>query len=88
MATLLWKTAAVLVVVAAVIVAGDAAAPPRRILLDADMDKDDFFALLYLLKQNRSEFELEVGELSTKINFTCSYISSTPFPELSSPVEV
>ena len=33
---------------------------PRRILLDTDFDTDDFFALLYLLKLNRSEFELEV----------------------------
>ncbi|KAF3457284.1 hypothetical protein FNV43_RR01941 [Rhamnella rubrinervis] len=32
---------------------------PRRILLDSDIDTDDFFALLYLLKLNRSEFELE-----------------------------
>ncbi|KAJ6898003.1 hypothetical protein NC652_024735 [Populus alba x Populus x berolinensis] len=32
---------------------------PRRILLDTDVDTDDFFALLYLLKLNRSEFELE-----------------------------
>ena len=33
---------------------------PRRILLDTDVDTDDFFALLYLLKLNRSEFQLEV----------------------------
>ncbi|XP_050240256.1 nucleoside hydrolase 3-like isoform X2 [Quercus robur] len=32
---------------------------PHRILLDTDVDTDDFFALLYLLKQNRSEFEVE-----------------------------
>jgi metal-dependent hydrolase (beta-lactamase superfamily II) len=32
----------------------------RRILLDTDVDTDDFFALLYLLKLNRSEFKLEV----------------------------
>ncbi|GMI64143.1 nucleoside hydrolase 3 [Hibiscus trionum] len=31
----------------------------RRILLDTDVDTDDIFALLYLLKLNRSEFELE-----------------------------
>uniref|UniRef100_A0A0E0HEB0 Inosine/uridine-preferring nucleoside hydrolase domain-containing protein n=1 Tax=Oryza nivara TaxID=4536 RepID=A0A0E0HEB0_ORYNI len=48
---------AVLVVVLAVVVA--AAAKPRRILVDTDMDTDDLFALLYLLKQNRSEFELK-----------------------------
>ncbi|GMY27604.1 pyrimidine-specific ribonucleoside hydrolase riha [Fagus crenata] len=32
---------------------------PHRILLDTDVDTDDLFALLYLLKQNRSEFEVE-----------------------------
>ncbi|XP_027368077.1 uncharacterized protein LOC113873992 [Abrus precatorius] len=32
---------------------------PRRILLDTDVDTDDLFALLYLLKLNRSEFQLE-----------------------------
>ena len=35
-------------------------AKPRRILLDTDVDTDDFFALFYLLKQNRSEFDLKV----------------------------
>lgn len=34
---------------------------PHRILLDTDVDTDDFFALSYLLKLNRSEFELEVN---------------------------
>ena len=34
---------------------------PRRILLDSDIDTDDIFALMYLLKLNRSEFELEVS---------------------------
>lgn len=52
---------AVLVVVLAVVVAAAAAAKPRRILVDTDMDTDDLFALLYLLKQNRSEFELKVS---------------------------
>jgi hypothetical protein len=60
-----WKTAAVLAAVVAVVVVGAAVAeaspaPARRILLDADMDKDDFFALFYILKQNRAEFELKV----------------------------
>ncbi|XP_061359648.1 nucleoside hydrolase 5 [Gastrolobium bilobum] len=32
---------------------------PRRILLDTDVDTDDFFALLYLLKLNKSDFQLE-----------------------------
>lgn len=38
---------------------------PRRILLDTDVDTDDFFALLYLLKLNRSEFELEAVTINT-----------------------
>lgn len=33
---------------------------PHRILLDTDVNSDDIFALLYLLKLNRSEFNLEV----------------------------
>ncbi|XP_058758343.1 nucleoside hydrolase 3-like [Vicia villosa] len=32
---------------------------PHRILLDTDVDTDDLFALLYLLKLNSSEFHLE-----------------------------
>lgn len=35
---------------------------PRRILLDTDVDTDDLFALLYLLKLNRLEFQLEVSK--------------------------
>ncbi|XP_008438770.2 nucleoside hydrolase 3 isoform X5 [Cucumis melo] len=38
---------------------------PRRILLDTDVDTDDLSALLYLLKLNRSEFELEAVTIST-----------------------
>lgn len=42
---------------------------PHRILLDTDVDTDDFFALLYLLKLNRSEFELESRQsLSTQMH--------------------
>ncbi|XP_040379822.1 uncharacterized protein LOC102700802 isoform X1 [Oryza brachyantha] len=48
-----------LVAVAATVLAVATAAAPRRILVDTDMDTDDLFALLYLLKQNRSEFELK-----------------------------
>ncbi|KAK8709786.1 hypothetical protein V6N13_060788 [Hibiscus sabdariffa] len=40
-------------------------AEPHRILLDTDADTDDFFALLYLLKLNRSEFRLEAITIST-----------------------
>lgn len=32
----------------------------RRILVDTDVDTDDVFAILYLLKQDRSEFDLKV----------------------------
>ncbi|URE49425.1 Inosine-uridine preferring nucleoside hydrolase [Musa troglodytarum] len=39
-------------------------AKPRRILLDTDMDTDDFFALLYLLKQNPSQFDLKAITIS------------------------
>lgn len=39
---------------------------PHRILLDTDVDTDDFFALLYLLKLNRSEFDLQVCILITR----------------------
>lgn len=35
-------------------------ARPRQILVDTDLDIDDVFALFYLLKQNRSEFDLQV----------------------------
>ena len=35
-------------------------ARPRRILMDTDVDMDDFFSLFYLLKENTSEFNLEV----------------------------
>ncbi|KAJ8767555.1 hypothetical protein K2173_017624 [Erythroxylum novogranatense] len=37
---------------------------PHRILLDTDVDTDDFFALLYLLKLNRAEIELEAITVS------------------------
>ncbi|GJT58014.1 putative ribonucleoside hydrolase, partial [Tanacetum coccineum] len=32
---------------------------PYRIVLDTDVDTDDFFAILYLLKLNPSEFDLQ-----------------------------
>lgn len=41
-----------------VVVVGDA--KTHRILLDTDVDTDDFFAILYLLKQNRSVIDLKV----------------------------
>lgn len=44
-------------------------AKTHRILLDTDVDTDDFFALLYLLKLNRSEFQLEVKTLHEHVGF-------------------
>jgi hypothetical protein len=41
---------------------------PHRILLDTDVDTDDLFALLYLLKQNRSEFNVEVSSDMNLLN--------------------
>lgn len=41
---------------------------PRRIILDTDVDTDDLFALLYILKLNRSEFHLEVSSLHIHSN--------------------
>ncbi|XP_043695726.1 uncharacterized protein LOC122646269 [Telopea speciosissima] len=38
---------------------------PQRLLLDTDVDVDDIFALLYLLKQNTSEIKLEAITIST-----------------------
>ncbi|KAL5541759.1 hypothetical protein UlMin_009469 [Ulmus minor] len=38
---------------------------PHRILVDTDVDTDDFFALLYLLKLNKSEFEVEAITINT-----------------------
>jgi len=51
---------------------------PRRILLDTDVDTDDFFALLYLLKLNRSEFLLEVSKTNQieKVTFIHFFLSS------------
>ncbi|RZC55317.1 hypothetical protein C5167_014163 [Papaver somniferum] len=41
------------------------ATKPRRILLDTDVDTDDFFALLYLLKLNRSEIDIKAITINT-----------------------
>ncbi|KAH6808800.1 inosine-uridine preferring nucleoside hydrolase family protein [Perilla frutescens var. frutescens] len=38
---------------------------PRRIILDTDVDTDDLFALLYILKLNKSEFHLEAVTINT-----------------------
>lgn len=47
---------------------------PRRIILDTDVDTDDLFALLYILKLNTSEFHLEVSSLHLYIHI-CMYAS-------------
>ena len=49
-------------------------AKPHRILLDTDVDTDDFFALLYLLKLNRSEFELEVNYFSSLVFLSNAFL--------------
>ncbi|KAI7725151.1 hypothetical protein M8C21_013897, partial [Ambrosia artemisiifolia] len=49
----------------AVIIAAFATARPYRILLDTDVDSDDFFAMLYLLKLNKSEFDLQAITINT-----------------------
>jgi hypothetical protein len=64
---------AVVVLAAVVIVAsGTAEAAPRRILVDTDMDTDDLLALLYIVKQNRSEFELKVSDAPHILYAQCS----------------
>ncbi|KAM0070421.1 putative inosine/uridine-preferring nucleoside hydrolase domain, ribonucleoside hydrolase [Helianthus debilis subsp. tardiflorus] len=49
----------------AIIVAVGIAARPHRILLDTDVDSDDFFAMLYLLKLNTSQFDLQAVTINT-----------------------
>ncbi|KAL9993615.1 putative inosine/uridine-preferring nucleoside hydrolase domain, ribonucleoside hydrolase [Helianthus debilis subsp. tardiflorus] len=39
--------------------------PSYRLILDTDVDTDDLFALLYLLKSNRSEFNLQAVTINT-----------------------
>jgi hypothetical protein len=58
---LLQRLAAVAVTVLFIIIATTAAeGNPHRIVVDTDVDTDDLFALLYLLKLNTSQFQLEV----------------------------
>ncbi|KAI3692296.1 hypothetical protein L6452_32110 [Arctium lappa] len=38
---------------------------PHRIIVDTDVDTDDLFAILYLLKLNRSEFDLQAITVNT-----------------------
>jgi len=41
---------------------------PHRIVVDTDVDTDDLFALLYLLKLNTSQFQLEVCSIYHETN--------------------
>jgi len=41
---------------------------PHRIVVDTDVDTDDLFALLYLLKLNTSQFQLEVCSIYLYFN--------------------
>ncbi|XP_039127049.1 LOW QUALITY PROTEIN: uncharacterized protein LOC120263248 [Dioscorea cayenensis subsp. rotundata] len=43
---------------------GEVDAKPRRILFDTDVNSDDIYALIYFLKQNRSEIEIEAISIS------------------------
>ncbi|KMZ72029.1 Pyrimidine-specific ribonucleoside hydrolase [Zostera marina] len=40
---------------------------PKRVLLDTDVDTDDVFALLYLLKQDRSEIDLKAITINANL---------------------
>ncbi|KQK06290.1 uncharacterized protein LOC100842948 isoform X2 [Brachypodium distachyon] len=40
-------------------------APPHRILVDTDVDTDDLFAILYLLKHDRAEFDVQAITINT-----------------------
>ncbi|KAG5554891.1 hypothetical protein RHGRI_012452 [Rhododendron griersonianum] len=63
----------VVVVIGAVVVAnfytaeGGGRRRPHRILLDTDVCTDDVFALLYLLKLDRSEFDLQAVTISANL---------------------
>ncbi|KAK7348185.1 hypothetical protein VNO80_22735 [Phaseolus coccineus] len=57
----MWTAVAVVVVL---IVGGCAEGKPHRILVDTDVDTDDLFALLYLIKLNSSQFKLEAITIS------------------------
>jgi hypothetical protein len=69
---LLQRLAAAAVTVLFIIIIGTTAAEgnPHRIVVDTDVDTDDLFALLYLLKLNTSQFQLEVLILLTTLTRT------------------
>lgn len=49
--------------------------PPHRILVDTDIDTDDLFAILYLLKHDRAEFDVKV---TTTARFLACFASIAP----------
>ncbi|KAB5545451.1 hypothetical protein DKX38_013563 [Salix brachista] len=55
---------------------------PHRIVLDTDVDTDDLLALFYLLKLNRSEFELEVTGLVCSLVHRVDGQQMTSFDDL------
>ncbi|KAI3828531.1 hypothetical protein L1987_02632 [Smallanthus sonchifolius] len=63
----LWRSSFFVVIIAAVGIGSSAVdgARPHRILLDTDVDSDDFFAMLYLLKLSKSEFDLQAITINT-----------------------
>ncbi|KAL5701544.1 Nucleoside hydrolase 3 [Ranunculus cassubicifolius] len=63
----MWKKSNFLILLVVLELVGTAPvnAFPRRILLDTDVDTDDLFALLYLLKLNRSEIDLQAVTINT-----------------------
>ncbi|GFY85201.1 inosine-uridine preferring nucleoside hydrolase family protein [Actinidia rufa] len=75
---LLWRRLCVAIVVIGTVVANlytaeSGGGRPHRILLDTDVDTDDFFALLYLLKLNRAEFDLQTLIPSVKCSFLVGF---------------
>ncbi|KAK9137078.1 hypothetical protein Sjap_007672 [Stephania japonica] len=59
------KSVVVLLLALIGLVGAAEALPPRRILLDTDVDTDDFFALLYLLKLDPSQVDLQAVTINT-----------------------
>ncbi|KAJ8622577.1 hypothetical protein MRB53_031106 [Persea americana] len=59
MGRVVWLLVLVCCLKAGIGAAWDGRRLPHQILLDTDVDTDDIFALLYLLKLNRSEFNLK-----------------------------
>ncbi|VAH19124.1 unnamed protein product [Triticum turgidum subsp. durum] len=58
------RTLFLLLLVALAQLAGAGRPPPHRILVDTDIDTDDLFAILYLLKHDRAEFDVKAITIS------------------------